>query len=91
MKKRLVGDSEKVFRVKARQELACRVSIAHRGDYEALLRKGVVLAVDSGDGIFHLVEPVGMLCFLRKTCMRVLGSASPKTVVEADRNGFRRA
>lgn len=81
---RLAVDSSKVFEVKVRGELASKVSIFHRADYEALLRKGVVLAVDTGDDVIHFVEPAGTLLFLRKTCVEVVGPASPKIVVEAD-------
>lgn len=89
MAKRLAVDGDNVVRVRAREELVRQVSIAHRGDYEVLLRKGVVLAVDGGNDCFYLVEPVGALSFLRKGCVKVLGLAPKNVIVEADKkNGF---
>ena len=81
-------DATKVFRVRAKNEVACRVGIAHRGDFEGLVRKGIVLAVDGGNGAFYLVEPVGALSFLRKECIKVVGPAPKNIVVEATKKGF---
>ncbi len=84
MSTRLVVDRKKVFRVRARRELASQVCTCQRGDYEAILRKGSVLVVDGGNDVFYLVEPVGVFQFLRKTYVHVIGPVSPKIVVEAD-------
>mgnify|MGYP001568870679 CR=1 FL=1 len=84
MGKRLVVDGSKVFKVKARRELADKVCVCHRRDYEMIAGKGPILVVDGGNDVFYLVEPVGEFKFLRKTCVQVLGPASPELVVEAD-------
>lgn len=89
MKKRLRVDSSKVLRAIVRPELASRVCVCQRGDYEALSRKGEMLVVDTGDDVVHFVEPVGVFYFLKKHCVQVIGPASPKIVVEADgKKGF---
>ncbi|MCR4323085.1 MAG: hypothetical protein NUV61_03280 [Candidatus Azambacteria bacterium] len=88
MATKVVVDGKNVFRVKAEEKVARRVGVAHRADYEALLRMGVVLAVDTGGEVFHLVKPVGAIHFVRKTCVRVLGLAPAKIVVSATKSGF---
>lgn len=90
MEKKIAVDGKKVFRIKAKWEVACQVGVAHRGDYEALLRKGAVLAVDIGEGVFHLVDPVGMLHSLRKRCVKVLGRAPSDVRVCFNKKGFMR-
>lgn len=86
MAKRLVVDEGKVYLVAGREEIASMVGVAHRGDYELLIRKGEVLAVYDDNGVFHFVDPVGGICFLRKECVRIIGPAAPGTIVEADKS-----
>ena len=84
----LVVDPKKVFRVRAKNDMTCKVSVAHRGDYESLVRKGVVLAVDGGNGVYYFTEPEGSLHCLRKECIKVIGPAPKNIVVEATKEGF---
>lgn len=88
MAERVAVDPKKVFRVRAKNDMACKVGVAHRGDYESLIRKGIVLAVDAGNGVFYFTEPEGSLSFLRKECLKVIGPAPKNIVVEATKEGF---
>lgn len=88
MGKKFAVDRSKVFKVRAKKDVACRVSVAHRSDYDALLRKGAVLAVDDGNGAFHLVEQVGSINALRKDCVEVVGPAPPRTTVYFNKKRF---
>lgn len=88
MEKKLAVDGKKVFMIKAKEEVADEVGVAHRGDYKALLRKGEVLAVDIGKGVFHLVEPVGMLYSLRGKCVEIIGRAPSNIRICFNSKGF---
>lgn len=72
-------DGEVALTVTVKEELAGSVGLACRADFEKLIRKGKILVFDRGGDVVHLLEPQGVISFLRKTCVNVIGPAPVPT------------